>query len=326
MKKLHHILETQQFDLEFLADLFCLAEEIEELLVSERLNKLSRVEKEKMRTYLKGKKMVSFFYQPSTRTRASFEIAMRTLGGKVIFSTENASEFSSAAKGETLEDTIRVLNLYFPDVIVLRHFETGAAKRAATISGVPIINAGDGTGQHPTQALLDLYTIWKRFKKIDGLSIAMVGDLAKGRTIRSLAYLLGKYKGITVYFVSPPTLEIGKDIKDYLRRHGIKFFENDDLREIANKVNVIYQTRIQKESLGDKVFFYEEIREKCSISNVVLAKLPRDAIIMHPLPRDPKDGELPTIVDRDGRAFYFIQAQNGLFIRAALLKMILVGY
>jgi len=324
MKGLYHVISTQQFDLRFLSDFFHEADKMGDFLAREKLKAISESERKRVRSLLLGKKMISLFYEPSTRTRASFEIAMRILGGEVIFSTENAQQFSSAAKGETLEDTIRVLNNYFPDVIVLRHFETGAAERAAVVSDVPIINAGDGTGQHPTQALLDLYTIWRRFKKIDGLSVAMVGDLANGRTVRSLAYLLGKYNNITIYFISPLTLKIGEDIKDYLERHQVKFFEGTDLREIADKVNVIYQTRIQKERLGDRVFSYDEVRARCSITEEVLEKLPSEAIIMHPLPRDPRDGELPISVDRDSRAFYFAQAQNGLFIRMALLKKILV--
>lgn len=325
MGRLHHIIETQQFDLEVLNELFDSTEDIADILIREKLGKAREDEIKELKTSLKGKRMITLFYEPSTRTRASFEIAIRTLGGEVIFSTESAQQFSSAAKGETLEDTLKVLNLYFPDVIVLRHFETGAAQRAAEVSDAFIINAGDGTGQHPTQALLDLYTIWQKFqRKIDGLSIAMVGDLANGRTVRSLSYLLGKYSNITIYFVSPPMLRIGQDIKEYLVRHQIRFFEVDDLREVADKVSVIYQTRIQKERLSNQAFFYEIVREKCSISESVLEKLPGDAIIMHPLPRDPRDSELPTFVDNDRRAYYFFQSQNGWFVRMALLKMLLL--
>jgi len=325
MGSIKHIIESQQFDREFLSNIFQLSKKMGDLMVQEKYGNLSSEEKKKMQEGVKGKRMISLFYQSSTRTRASFEIAMRTLGGQVVFSTENAREFSSAAKGETLEDTIKVLSMYFPDIIVLRHFEAGAAKRAAVASDVPIINAGDGTGQHPTQALLDVYTIWERFNRIDCLSVAMVGDLANGRTVRSLSYLLGKYRDMTIYFISPETLEIGQDIKDYLKKHNVRFFEGDDLREVANKVDVIYQTRIQRESLGDRVFSYDEIKDKCSITDQVLQNLPTGSIIMHPLPRSSEDGELPLAVDKDNRANYFSQAQNGLFIRMALLKMILAS-
>ncbi len=323
MRKIHHITESQQFDLELLNEIFYLTEKMGGWVVKEYYGELSPKEKEKMQEGVKDKKMISLFYEPSTRTRASFEIAMRNLGGRVIFSTENAREFSSAAKRETLEDTIKVLSMYLPHVIVLRYDKAGGAARAAAFSDVPIINAGDGTGQHPTQALLDVYTLRERLNKIDGLSIAMVGDLANGRTVRSLSYLLGKYKDINIYYVSPDILKIGQDIKDYLDRHNVHFSEGDDLIEVADKIDVVYQTRIQKERLGDQAFSYNEVREKCSITDRVLEKLPDHAIIMHPLPRNPKDGELPFAVDKDERATYFPQAQNGLFLRMALLKMIL---
>src|SRR3989304_3663861 len=159
--------------------------------------------------------MATLFYEPSTRTRFSFETAMHRLGGRVI-STENAAEFSSVAKGETLEDTIQIMNGY-ADVIVIRHYELGAAQRAAAVSRVPVINAGDGPGQHPTQALLDLYTIRKEIGKIDGLHIAMVGDLANGRTVRSLTYLLSKFRNVKLYFVAPALLKMKEDILEHLR-------------------------------------------------------------------------------------------------------------
>ena len=236
MEKLHHIIEAQQFDRLWLEkELFTLIKEME------------KVAKEENSNLLFGKKMISLFYEPSTRTRASFEIAMDKLGGKVVFSTENARQFSSATKGETLEDTIKVLNGYYPNVIVLRYDEEGGAKRAAEVSAVPIINAGDGSGQHPTQALLDLYTIKKELGRIDGISIAMCGDLNKGRTVRSLSYLLSKFSDIKIYFVSPESARMRDDIKTYLKKHNVWFTNENDLRTIASKVNVIYQTRFQKE-------------------------------------------------------------------------------
>jgi len=260
------------------------------------------------------------FYEPSTRTRLSFESAMMRLGGRVI-STENAREFSSAAKGETLEDTIRIVDGY-ADVIVLRHYESGAAERAARVSSVPIINAGDGPGQHPTQALLDLYTIEKELGHVDGISIAMVGDLANGRTVRSLCYLLAKYKDVKMYFVAPDVVRMRDDIKEYLKRHRIPFYEEEDLKEVASKVDVIYQTRIQKERFGDRIEDYERARGVYIINHEILDAMKPDAIIMHPLPRV---DEIAPEVDEDPRAAYFRQAQNGLYIRMALLKMVLTG-
>jgi aspartate carbamoyltransferase catalytic subunit len=188
--KLHHIIEAQQFNSASLLHLFDTAFEMEHVVAHGGTMEFQK------------RIMATLFYEPSTRTRFSFETAMHRLGGRVI-STENAAEFSSVAKGETLEDTVQILNGY-ADVIVIRHYEVGAAKRAAAISHAPIINAGDGAGQHPTQALLDLYTIRKEIGAIDGLKIAMVGDLAQGRTVRSLTYLLSKYQASRSTLSRPP--------------------------------------------------------------------------------------------------------------------------
>lgn len=262
---------------------------------------------------LEGKIMASLFYEESTRTRFSFESAMLRLGGSAI-STENARQFSSVSKGETLEDTVRILNGY-ADVIVLRHYECGAARRAADISGVPIINAGDGAGQHPTQALLDLYTIEKELGRIDGLTIAMVGDLANGRTVRSLCYLLAKYRNVKILLVAPPNTRMGDDIKAYLVRHDIWFREETDLAAIAPQVDVLYQTRIQKERLASQVE-YEAARGVYVVDRRLLDTMAPHAIVMHPLPRV---DEIAPEVDQDPRAAYFRQAQNGLFVRMAVL-------
>src|SRR3989344_9657188 len=226
--KLKHVLESQQFDHKLLSQLFSLADKLEK----------------KTGQSMKGKIMASLVYEPSTRTRFSFESAMMRLGGNVI-TTENAREFSSASKGETLEDTISVVN-HYADVIVLRHYEKGASERASGVSSVPIINAGDGPGQHPTQALLDLYTIEREIGRIDNTIVAMIGDLKNGRTVRSLSYLLGKYKNIHIFFVSPKELQIGDDIKEYLARHQVTFDEIENMEEVLSKVDVVYQTRIQK--------------------------------------------------------------------------------
>lgn len=313
MKKLHHIIEAQQFDRPWLEEeLFPLAKEME------------KVVKEGGSNILSGKRMITLFYEPSTRTRISFEMAMDMLGGKVVFSTENARQFSSAAKGETLEDTIRILNGFRPDVIVLRYDEEGGAKRATDISQAPIINAGDGTGQHPTQALLDLYTVQKEIGKIAGTSIAMVGDLARGRTVRSLSYLYAKFPRVKIYFVSPGVAKMRSDIKDYLKKHQVWFEEGNDLREVTPKVEVIYQTRTQKErdTLLDETHLPpdEKIGNFCLVNQEVLDLMKKEAIVMHPLPRV---DEIAREVDKDPRAAYFRQAENGLYIRMALLKMIL---
>jgi len=265
-------------------------------------------------TILAGKIMASLFYEESTRTRFSFESAMHKLGGAVI-STENAKQFSSVSKGETLEDTIRILNGY-ADVIVMRHYEAGSAKRAADVSRVPLINAGDGTGQHPTQAFLDLYTIQKELGDIDGLSIAVVGDLANGRTVRSLCYLLSKYRNIRVYMVAPDVVRMREDIKGYLTRNDVAFSEEDDLEEVVSHVDVVYQTRIQKERFGDREEDYEKARGVYVVNEAILKRLKRNAIVMHPLPRV---DEIDPAIDDDPRAAYFRQAQNGLYVRMALL-------
>jgi len=266
---------------------------------------------------LKEKIMASLFYEPSTRTRFSFETAMQRLGGGVI-STENAREFSSAIKGETLEDSIKVINQY-ADVIVMRHYELGAAERAAAVSKIPVINAGDGPGQHPTQALLDLYTIEREIGHLDKISIAMIGDLKNGRTVRSLSYLLGKYKGVHIILVSPKELRIGDDIKVYLKKHKVSFEETEDMREAIKKVDVVYQTRIQKERFKS-LAAYNKHKGCYVISLKEVAMMKPKAIIMHPLPRV---GEILTEVDTSPKAAYFKQVKYGLLIRMALLKTVL---
>jgi aspartate carbamoyltransferase catalytic subunit len=267
---------------------------------------------------LSGKIMASLFYEPSTRTRFSFESAMHRLGGSVI-TTENAKEFSSASKGETIEDTIRIMNFY-ADIIVLRHFEAGTAQKAADVSGVPVINAGDGPGQHPTQALLDLYTIEREIGHIDSVSIAMVGDLKHGRTIRSLAYLLGKYDDITIYFVAPNALKVGDDIKHYLDSHHVTYHETEDMMSIVSSVDVVYQTRIQKERFESEAD-YNVYKGVYQIDLAFANKMKPNAIIMHPLPRV---DEILNEVDASPKAAYFNQARYGVLVRMALLEHLLI--
>ena len=295
---MQHILESQQFDRAFLESLFQSATELEG----------------KRDSYLKGKILASLFYEPSTRTRLSFESAMLRLGGSVL-GTENAGEFSSAMKGETLEDTIRVIGRY-ADVIVLRHPQAGASDRAASVSPVPIINAGDGAGQHPTQALLDLYTINRERGSIDGARIACVGDLKNGRAVRSMVYLLAKFDGISFTFVSPPELAMQADIKEYLGRHNIPFTETADLEEAMRSSDVVYQTRLQKERFADKADA-ERFAGMYTITRALADTMKEGAIIMHPLPRV---DEISLDTDSSPHAAYFKEAYYGLLIRMALLK------
>ncbi len=298
--------EAQQLTPVFILKLFALADEI-------------RKNPEKYSAALKGKVLATLFYEPSTRTRLSFETAMLRLGGTVI-STENAKEFSSAIKGESMEDTARVVSGY-ADGIVIRHYEEGSVKRAADVSRVPVINAGDGKGQHPTQALLDLYTIFREVERMDNIKIAMVGDLASGRTVRSLCYLLGKFKGIEVIFVSPENLRMADDIKEYLQRHGVAYREENDLNRIIGEVDVVYITRIQKERISSED--YEKARGKFVINMENLPMIKKNTRIMHPLPHV-EEISLPLEVEQnDERVAYFRQSGNGLWIRMALLLEIL---
>jgi len=312
MKKLANVIRAQQFDLATIKKIFSVADEM----------KRGDFDQET----LKGKIAITFFYEKSTRTRLSFEIAMLRLGGNVV-STDNAREFSSVGKGESLEDSMRVISDYGPDVIVLRHDKKGGAKTAQNFSSAPIINAGDGTGQHPTQALLDLYTIQAKFGQIENLDIAMVGDLANGRTVRSLCYFLAKhYPNNRVHFVSPAQTRMRNDVKEYLKKYDVKFYEHDNLDEVLPVADVIYQTRVQKERFKKNSALFKKVNkasEKLAITKHVVKRMKKNAIIMHPLPRLT---EISRCVDNDPRAFYFQQAQNGLYIRMALLKMILVGY
>ena len=270
---------------------------------------------------LEGKRMVSFFYEPSTRTRMSFERAMDCLGGRVMFSSDNAGEFSSASKGETLQDTIRVINRYRPDVIVLRYNHEIGAEFAAKVSRVPIISAGDrAPGQHPTQALLDLRTIFKHRGSIDGSRFFMAGDLLNGRTVRSLCYLLGKFRGIDISFVSPVQLRMKPDVKDYLNRHNVSFREIIDIGEGIETADVVYQTRTQTEC-GSDYNKSDRSLGRFIINWEIVGMMKKDAIIMHPLPRV---DEITTDVDKDPRAVYLTdQIDSGLFTRMALLQMIL---
>ncbi len=277
---------------------------------------------EKIRTKksspLKGKILASLFYEPSTRTRLSFESAMYRLGGSVI-STENARESSSIVKGESIEDTIRVI-AHYADVVVMRHFEEGSADRAARVSAIPIINAGDGVGQHPTQALLDLYTIWRERGSIDNLSLAIIGDLKNGRTVKSLLWALSQFKDIHATLVSPKALRLPTAILDELAETSLVLKETDRLDSILPLADIVYQTRIQKERFPT-IKEYEKYKSCYKIDEKLARTMKKGALLLHPLPRV---DEIAPEVDRLPQAAYFRQAENGLYLRSALLKHLLL--
>jgi aspartate carbamoyltransferase catalytic subunit len=299
---INHIVESQQFTVPLLMELF------------ERTELMRKIVSRGGTKDYSNKIMANLFYKPSTRTRFSFEAAMYRLGGKVL-NTEQAKEFSSEVSGEQLEDTIRIIGNY-SDVIVLRHLEEGGAKRAAAVSEVPIINAGDGSGgQHPTQAVLDLYTIYNECKTLDGLSVAFIGALDNGRTVRSLAYLLAKFDRVKLYFVAPDELQIKQDILEYLDKRNVNYELTDSAKKIIQKVDVVYQTRIDTSRLQSKNIDLSLY----NIDSNILQLMKFDSIIMHPLPRSV---EISSDVDKDPRAAYFRQTKNGLFVRMALLTML----
>jgi len=304
-----HILSADQFDQELLFKLFKKAELYRQNIRGGR------------DLGLQGKRMMSLFYEVSTRTRISFESAALELGMTVTM-TEAAAQFSSAAKGETLEDTIHVLCEYFPATIILRHPEIGAAKRAALVAeryGVPIINAGDGKGEHPSQALLDLYTIHRKFGRLTNLVVALGGDLANGRTGKSLCRLLSKFEDNRFIFIAPSNLQMDTEITSLLDQKGLHWKAADCLLELS-EADVIYWTRVQKERMSDEDI--EKLGDKApfQITPEIMHTVKKDAILMHPLPRV---DEILSSVDSDPRAVYFEQAGNGMFARMALLDYIL---
>ncbi|MBN2111609.1 aspartate carbamoyltransferase [Candidatus Woesearchaeota archaeon] len=264
---------------------------------------------------LKGKILSTLFFEPSTRTRLSFESAMNRLGGKVIGFADAA--VSSAAKGESLHDTIKVIEGYC-DVIVLRHPVEGAARVAAESAGIPVINGGDGANQHPTQTLLDLYTIKKEKGKITGLNVGFIGDLKYGRTVHSLADALSKFN-CNLFFISPDSLKMPSDLLEELGERGTKYTETDDLNKVSRYLDVLYATRIQKERFADPIE-YERVKHSYVIGPSLLRKTKKDIIIMHPLPRV---NEISPNLDKCRQAVYFKQAHNGVMVRKALLALVL---
>jgi len=263
---------------------------------------------------LRGKVLAALFFEPSTRTRLSFEAAMLRLGGRVVTVAEAKS--SSAAKGESLHDTIKTVAGY-ADVIVLRHPRIGAAEEAARATDVPILNAGDGAGQHPTQALLDLYTLVKEQGRVAGLTIALVGDLKNGRTVHSLADLLANYD-VGFVFVAPEALRMPREIVERLRSKGIEVRETASLADAIPTCDVLYMTRIQRERFDDPAE-YDRLKDAYVLKRDMLAAARDSITIMHPLPRV---NEIATDVDDHPGAAYFRQAANGVPVRMALLVMV----
>lgn len=301
-----HIISVSQFDPERIARLFARVREMREI-VNRKRPRCSTLE---------GFIMGTVFYEASTRTRFSFEAAMLRLGGDVI-TTENAREFSSVSKGESLPDSIRTMGCYL-DLIVLRHFTDGAAVIAAQASPVPVINGGDGDGEHPTQALLDLFTILERFPNKKNLTVVFVGDLKYGRTVHSLAQLLGLYR-IHIRFVSPQALCLPTPQRDELMRMECDLSEHQRLAEVIHEADVLYMTRVQKERLNGEQGVQTDGCDY-ALTRELVGYMKDTAIVMHPLPRN---AELPTWFDADPRAAYFQEAQNGLYVRMALLEELL---
>jgi aspartate carbamoyltransferase catalytic subunit len=307
-----HILQSQDFTIPWLENLFTLTDRLKYAYLQDDQQ---RIELTKL---LNGKIMFAIFGEPSTRTRFSFVMAAERLGMRAQW-TEDASKFSSAVKGEICEHSARVLLSYRPDVFVIRHSVEGAAEIAARASdeyfgGIPVINAGDGEGQHPTQALADIYTIVKDKKQLDNLTVLMGGDLLRGRTCHSLAYLLSKYRGIRFIFVSPPELAMKESVLSYLKEHKIPFLIETSPQNALPHADVIYWTRTQSER--GNISLCPKSTETYTIGLPEIKLMKEDAILLHPMPIN---GEITREVDRDPKALYFEQAENGLYIRMAIL-------
>lgn len=264
---------------------------------------------------LQGSILGTCFFEPSTRTRLSFESAMYRLGGTVIGFAD--AQTTSVKKGENLYDSMKMIGQY-ADVIVIRHQLEGSAQQAADAVDIPVINAGDGTNQHPTQTLLDLFSILECQGKLDKLNIAMVGDLKYGRTVHSLAHACSLFNH-RLYFISPPSLEMPKEICDDLRDKQIKFTYHKDIEEVIDKADILYMTRIQEERFPHKLE-YEQVKNTYIIKNEHLKRAKKNLKILHPFPRL---NEIDREVDKTPHAYYFEQAQNGLFTRQALLALLL---
>jgi len=298
------ILSVKQFSKDDLIYIFGVAHEMREMVA--RIGTFD---------LLKGKILANLFYEPSTRTSSSFTSAMERLGGSVI--PINEVRYSSVSKGESLPDTIRTLECY-ADVIVLRHPEVGASALAAKYARKPVLNAGDGVGEHPTQALLDLFTILAELGTADNLTVTMLGDLKYGRTVHSLSRLLSLFN-VTLRYVSPEILRLPQEIIDEINHNGIIQTEHTSLNEILPDTDVLYVTRVQKERFENPAD-YDSVKDAYVITPEIMQQAKEKMIVMHPLPRV---GEISMDFDDDPRAAYFRQMEYGLYVRMALLAMVL---
>ncbi len=269
-------------------------------------------EKNPNQELLKGKVVASLFFEPSTRTRLSFETAISRLGGRIVGFADPDS--SSASKGETLHDTIKMVCNY-TDLIVMRHPLEGATRYAAEVSTVPVLNAGDGANQHPTQTLLDMYSILKTQGRLDDINIFMVGDLKYGRTVHSLLMALSQFKNPIFNFIAPDELQMPDEYKMMLDEMGIKYFEHKEFSSIISEADIIYMTRVQKERFADPIE-YEKVKNVYILKNEMLVNTKPTVKILHPLPRV---NEIHPDVDANEKAYYFEQAQNGIYTREAII-------
>ncbi|MFA6257090.1 MAG: aspartate carbamoyltransferase [Candidatus Paceibacterota bacterium] len=299
---MNHVLTGAQFaDRGLLEKIFARARELQDLDAQGKVPKL-----------LSGKIIATVFFETSTRTRLSFESGAQKLGAGVISMADPKT--SSASKGESLEDTIKIIAGY-SDALVLRHPENGAAERAAAVAGIPVINAGDGYNEHPTQALYDLYSMEKELGKIDGLKIAFMSDLRYQRNVHSLVPIFCLFKNITLYFIGPKELALPQIYKDQLIAAGIKFEELEKVDSVLPQIDVLYMARVFKERFTDEAE-YERLKKSFYIDKSTLAKMKEKSVILHVMPRI---FEVATEVDQDPRAGYFRQAKNGMYVRMALL-------
>ena len=263
-------------------------------------------------TILNGKVIATLFFEPSTRTRLSFETAVNRLGGRIIGFSDAST--TSSSKGETLKDTIKMVSNY-ADLIVMRHYLEGAARYASEVSDVPIVNAGDGSNQHPSQTMLDLYSIWKTQGTLENLHIVMVGDLKYGRTVHSLLQAMSHFNPV-FHFVAPDELRMPQEYKQFCEEKGIPYFEHTEFTdEVINRADIIYMTRVQRERFTD-LLEYEKVKNVYTLHNHMLDNSKENVRILHPLPRV---NEIAYDVDENPKAYYFQQAKNGLYARQAII-------
>ena len=273
-------------------------------------------EKNPNQRLLEGKVVASLFFEPSTRTRLSFETAINRLGGRIIGFSDAGS--SSVSKGETLHDTTRMVSNYV-DLIVMRHPLEGSSRYAAEVADVPVINAGDGANQHPTQTLLDMYSILKTQGTLDNINIFMVGDLKYGRTVHSLLMAMSQFENPIFNFIAPEELAMPEEYKLFLKEKGIRYFEHTEINDNINHADIIYMTRVQKERFMDPIE-YEKVKNVYILRNSMLENTKPNMRILHPLPRI---NEIHPDVDTNEKAYYFEQARNGVFTRQAIIAHIL---